>query len=223
MAILKLNSIRRAGFLLIGFALILSACLMNQEQKTKYTLSFSKQYATLSQFDVVVIVLTHANGVAPDTLFHGKADAPAKIDNLAAPHYDGKLATILISGFTADKLVYLVEKTYNGTAGKTDLTKPIVGPGIIPQPPVISALKAEDGKVTVTWSPVPGADSYTLFFGEGGAVNKSSQFFKGALSPFLLTGLKNGTLYGIAIISVNANGESGLSNIVSGTPQASSL
>ncbi len=220
MNFLKVNSFGRARFLLIGIVMILSACLLNQEPKTKYTLSFSKQYATLSQFDVVVIVIKRASGTALDTLFHGKVDAPAKIDNLEAFHYDGKMATIFISGITSDKLVYLVEKTYNGTAGRTDATMIIVGPGVIPQPPVITVLKAEDGKITVTWSPVFGADSYTLFFGEGGVVNKTSPFFKGALSPFALSGLKNGTLYGITIIAINTNGESGLSNIVSGTPQA---
>jgi uncharacterized protein (TIGR02145 family) len=92
--------------------------------------------------------------------------------------------------------------------------------GNAPSAPVISVI-AGAGSVTVSWNVVTGADSYKLFYQVGTTIDTAQAWkFTGVTSPKQVTGLINGTTYAFVVSSVNAVGESGLSSILTATPQA---
>ena len=86
--------------------------------------------------------------------------------------------------------------------------------------PVISGIIAVgDSSATVSWAPVTDATSYNLYYKAGTAVDMTSGTkLMGVTSPKKVAGLINGTKYAFAVSSVNAGGESGLSGIVTATP-----
>lgn len=88
----------------------------------------------------------------------------------------------------------------------------------IPPAPVIASLNGSDGTMTVSWNAVEGADTYNLFYGEGGTVDKSGNRLKNAVSPAIITGLTNGTSYGFALTALNATGESEVGPVLAATP-----
>ena len=95
---------------------------------------------------------------------------------------------------------------------------------IVPAEPDIPAnlsATADDGEVTVTWSPVSGATSYRLYWlasANCSALDTDDARVENAVSPHTHTGLANGTRYCYAVAAGNAGGESALSAAVSATP-----
>jgi uncharacterized protein (TIGR02145 family) len=87
-----------------------------------------------------------------------------------------------------------------------------------PSAPVISSVVSGDGSATVSWGAVTGATSYNLYYATGATVTISGTKLTGVTSPKQVTGLTDGTQYAFAVSAVNAGGESGLSNIVTATP-----
>ncbi|MBF0634171.1 MAG: fibronectin type III domain-containing protein [Nitrospinae bacterium] len=84
-------------------------------------------------------------------------------------------------------------------------------------PTGVTAIGA-DAQVTVSWSASTGAASYNLYWSATAPVTKASAKITGVKSPYIYTGLTNGTPYYCAITAVNPAGESGLSAEVSATP-----
>lgn len=90
----------------------------------------------------------------------------------------------------------------------------------VPAAPAISAT-AGAGQDTVSWSAVSGAVSYNLYWtADGSTPTTASVKITGASSPYLHTGLTNGTTYKYVATSVNASGESAVSNVATATPAA---
>ncbi len=86
------------------------------------------------------------------------------------------------------------------------------GGGEGPTPPAsptgVSAA-AGDGRVTVSWTASPGADSYNLYWSASASVSKASGTkVAGATSGGAITALANGTPYWFVVTAVNAGGES---------------
>lgn len=80
---------------------------------------------------------------------------------------------------------------------------------------------AGNGKVTVSWSGVS-SSTYRLYWSATSGGAKTGSRIDRATSPYVLTGLTNGTTYYFAVMAVNSEGESPLSSEVSATPAASS-
>ena len=293
-------------------SLMFWACQLTQSGQTTKTLSFTSMYDSLKQFDDVIIVVKDAGSGAEDTIFNGKVDAKSKIQNLESAHYSGKDANIIITGFNAGKLMFKVDKSFDGATGSTKsddtlvvptsavtaesatlqlregdtaaLPKVTVAPAGLadktlswsssqasilsvsgdkliaksvgtaeltaklnadparqavievtvvakgtdpsqtaPNAPLIGSVSPGDAKVVLAWAPVSGADEYNLYYGEGGAVDKNSTRVKKITSPYEVKSLKNGAAYGFALSAVNAYGESGLSPIKTAMPQVPSV
>jgi len=94
-----------------------------------------------------------------------------------------------------------------------------VPPSELPAPADITA-DAGRGRVTLTWSPVPGADSFNIYYGTAPGVTKSNCLKKigNQLSPYVERDLANGTAY-YFVIEASGKGRGGaLSQEVSATP-----
>jgi hypothetical protein len=96
------------------------SCQLSQNAKVENTADFDQQYETLSQFDSVVIVFRDPQGKVMDTVVNGKVDSHSKLHDLEVEGWDGGQVQILVSGFNAGKLVYQVEKRFDGKTNQTD-------------------------------------------------------------------------------------------------------
>ena len=95
------------------------------------------------------------------------------------------------------------------------------GVGGVPEVPGGVAAFAGDGEVTVSWSAVGGAEGYTLFWSTApGVTPANGNALAGVSSPYLHTGLSNGTSYYYVVTASNANGTSAASSQVTAMPLA---
>jgi fibronectin type 3 domain-containing protein len=74
-----------------------------------------------------------------------------------------------------------------------------------------------DGQVTVTWEPVPGADSYNVYWALQPSVTRTSDQVSGVTTPFVHTSLAPYTTHYYAVTAVDGPSESVLSAEVSAT------
>ncbi len=119
--------IKNFTLLLFGISLVFTACRLLQSEKNTQALSFTKQYDKLAAFDSVHIVLKDLSGHTLDIIYRGTVDTIAEIENLPAPHWDGGLVIILVTGFKGGKIVYLVEIKFDGrTDTKVDSNSKIL-------------------------------------------------------------------------------------------------
>ncbi len=80
---------------------------------------------------------------------------------------------------------------------------------------------AAPGQVTVTWPSVSGASSYNVYWAAGGTVTKAGTKVINAMSPFVKTGLSNGTQYAFIVTTVNGTWESDPTAVVTAIPALS--
>ena len=96
-----------------------------------------------------------------------------------------------------------------------------VSPSELPAPADITADAGRE-RVTLTWSPVPRATSFNIYYSTSPGVTKSNYFKKveNQLSPYVERDLANGTTY-YFVIEAEGKGRSGaLSREISATPSA---
>lgn len=78
-----------------------------------------------------------------------------------------------------------------------------------------------NGQLTLTWNAVTGATTYHIYWRTTPGVTKQNGTkLSNVASPYVHAGLTNGTPYYYVVTAANANGESAVSQEVSGTPAA---
>lgn len=83
------------------------------------------------------------------------------------------------------------------------------------------SVTAGDSSVTIQWSPVVGATSYDIYWSNTSGVTKETgNKIAGVSSPYVHSGLNNGTTYYYIISAMGPDGEVALSAQLSATPQA---
>lgn len=96
-------------------------------------------------------------------------------------------------------------------------------PNVVPivsslAPPANLTADAGKQRVTLNWSNVPSATSFTIYYGNAPGISKSSKKITDAHSIYVMRDLTDGTPYYFAIATASALGESALSTEVSATP-----
>lgn len=104
-------------------------CQLGPDPKVEHLASFDQLYDSLAKYDSVVIIMKDGSGIFLDTVFDGRVDSHQKLRNLPVQGWDGKISQILISGFEEGKLVYQIEKKFDGTSNETDANIYLVIPG----------------------------------------------------------------------------------------------
>ncbi|HMV78774.1 MAG TPA: DUF1554 domain-containing protein, partial [Leptospiraceae bacterium] len=87
--------------------------------------------------------------------------------------------------------------------------------------PTLLTASGSSGKVSLTWSSVTGASSYTVYYSTSSSVTVSSaSVTAGNVTAYTVQSLTNGTLYYFAVKAASASASSALSNILSATPSS---
>ncbi len=109
--------------------------------------------------------------------------------------------------------------------GTFTLTRTSGGP---PRPPTGLVATAGNGSASLSWSAATAATSYDLYFARQSGVTPANYTtlpggarVTSVSSPYVLTGLTNGTTYYVVVTAVGPGGESAVSNEVTVTPSAS--
>lgn len=94
-------------------------------------------------------------------------------------------------------------------------------PTTAPNAPSALAAFADDGSVTLSWASVANATEYDVYWAPGNTVTMgSSSLVADVTSPFVHTGLANGSKYSYLVRASNAVGASDPSAPISATPQS---
>jgi hypothetical protein len=151
-----------------------------------------------------------------------------------APPAEAALLTVSEPGVVIPKLTnataYTIWVRARNTAGDSPAYSRNTGTPVAAREAPTTApgnLKAEpgDGKLTLTWDQVPGVPGYKIYYGTADNFSGATVFSQTipAAAPSVsaeLTGLANGTLYYVWVLSSNSVGTSSPGESVSGTPQA---
>jgi hypothetical protein len=117
-----------SGLVLFSLLVVIACRLTAEEDKQVHTLTLESLYDSLKTFDNVQIQIKDAKTNVVTVIFNEKVDDPAELRNLAAPGYDGKAITIIITATNGGVTVYLVEREFEGSSNTTIKTTAIVTP-----------------------------------------------------------------------------------------------
>ncbi len=120
---------KRFSLFLMASVLTFWACQLTQSGGTTQAASFTTLYDELAKYDSVIIVFKDRDGELLDTIYKGKVDKHAEIENLLVRNWDGGMALIDIIGIKDGVVVYKIEKRFDGKTNTTEVTTILVVPG----------------------------------------------------------------------------------------------
>ena len=131
------------------------------------------------------------------------------------------------TGLTNGTTYYYVVTAVNATGEGPPSTEVSATPttaATVPAAPTGVTATAGDGQVTISWPAVSGASSYNIYWATTtGVTPATGTLIANATSPYVQTGLTNGTTYYYAVTAVNSAGESNPSSEVSATPASAAV
>jgi hypothetical protein len=149
---------------------------------------------------------------------------------VSADTSDGAAQGTVLQGLVNGRSYYLWVRAAN-TAGRSAYSSsPVLGQPqgatAPPASPVLSQIIGGDRKITVSWTAVSWAKTYTVYCGEGGTtpetpVPEANLSISGAGKTLgaVISRLDNGTTYTVRVKAHNAKGDSPFSNSLSIMPQ----
>lgn len=110
-----------------------------------------------------------------------------------------------------------------GCGGGGGSSTPTDAPTAPSAPTDVSAAEGK-GQVAINWTAVPGAMSYTLYYGTtAGITTANGTKVANAMAPQMVAGLTDGTTYYFIVTAANASGESVASSEVHALPAANKV
>jgi len=182
----------------------------------------------------VTVEWSPVEGALSYNLYRASAPGVTKDGYASMPdgvRYASVLSPYTILGVEDGKTYYFRVTATNGVgesgeSGEASATPVAPGP-TVPSPPMNVLASAGEGLVTISWDAVAGALSYHLYGASAPGVTKEGYAampdgvrHPGVLSPYTVTGLRDGTTYYFRVTAENAVGESGVSGEASATPVA---
>jgi hypothetical protein len=127
----------------------------------------------------------------------------------------GKMIKLRACGLTFGALL-LLATVLSGCGGSNNSAT------AAPTAPTGVAITPGNAQVTIRWAAVAGASSYDIYWSTTtGATPAAVTKISAATSPYVLTGLSNGTVYSFAVSAANSYGESSPSDQLTSVPAPS--
>jgi fibronectin type 3 domain-containing protein len=126
----------------------------------------------------------------------------------------------IVTGLTNGTKYYFIVTTVD-LGGESAASAAVSATPVSPTgAPTLSSATAGNAQVALSWTTVTGATSYNVYYGTTSGVTTVSgtKFPAGTSTTATVTGLTNTTLYYFVVTSVDAGGESAVSNQLSATP-----
>lgn len=141
----------------------------------------------------------------------GTGKSGTKLPGVASPYNHSSL--------TNGTTYYYVVTAVNA-AGESAASAEVAGTPAAPSPsaPSLMGVTPANQQNTISWNPVAGATSYNLYWSTTSGAGASATKIANVVSPYVHTGLTNGTTYYYSVTAVSAAGESGHSGELSATP-----
>ncbi len=167
----------------------------------------------------VTLAWSAVGGATSYHLYYGTAagvsTASAKLANVTSPYVHGGLAN-------GTPYYYVV--TAANMAGESAVSVEVSATpaaNVPPAAPTGVVATAGDQRVTISWPPVAGANTYRVYWSQSQGASKASPIpYTNAVSPFTVNGLMNGGSYYFVVTAVGGYGESAESIEVMGVPMA---
>ena len=142
----------------------------------------------------------------------------------ASTHIVGATSPIQIDSLKNGK-IYSFSITAINKAGESNLgpIKSATPQASAPSAPTLNSIIPDSGKVTLDWTAVTGAATYSIYYTSGTTLDTTGTKVSNANSPAEITGLINGTAYKFAVVAFNDGGKSAMSNIETATPVLPSI
>ena len=145
-------------------------------------------------------------------------DVNPGVTRAAVNQFAGAVSPFDHTGLTPGTTYYYVVTSLRGATEGVESTEVSAMPGS-PTPPGNVTATGGDGSVTITFSAVPAATSYNLYWATSPGVSKATGTpITGVTSPFLHTSLTNGTTYHYVLTTVQGALEGLESSEVSAVP-----
>jgi fibronectin type 3 domain-containing protein len=154
------------------------------------------------------------------TLYWSETSPVAKATASAIPN---AVSPYKHTGLTNGKLIYYAVAARNA-GGESELSSVIGAMPVAPVPAAPVSVNASSGNaaVALAWSPVSGADSYSIYWSKAAGVVPGAagvtKIPSVAATSYMHTGLTNGDRYHYIVTAVNTGGESVASSEASATP-----
>lgn len=135
----------------------------------------------------------------------------------------GNVTSYTVTSLTNGTTYYFVVSAYNASGDGSNSSQISATPtsGAVPSAPTLASLTPSSTQIVAAWGSVAGATGYKVRIGTSSG-SYGAATVVGNVTSHTFTGLTNGTAYYVIVIATNANGDSGNSNELSGTPSATS-